>query len=64
MRLGDGVKAITEAVGIPQCDACKQRQEWLNGLGERLASLLGGRKEEDHAVQERGTAETSLGKTP
>lgn len=28
--LGDVVKSGTSAIGIKQCDACKQRQAWLN----------------------------------
>jgi len=30
--LGDNIKAVTEALGIPQCDECKERQEKLNHL--------------------------------
>jgi len=28
--LGDLVKKGTDALNIPQCGGCKQRQEWLN----------------------------------
>lgn len=28
--LGDVAARITQALGIPQCQPCKQRQEWLN----------------------------------
>lgn len=30
--LGDNIKAITEALGIPQCPECKERQSSLNHL--------------------------------
>jgi hypothetical protein len=29
-RLGDYVAHLTHAAGIPQCEACRKRQEWLN----------------------------------
>lgn len=28
--LGDVIKAVTDAVGIEQCEGCKKRQDWLN----------------------------------
>ena len=34
--LGDSVKKVTSALGIPQCDGCKKRQRGLNKLTERL----------------------------
>lgn len=30
--LGDSIKKFTEALKIPQCSACKKRQEKLNRL--------------------------------
>tara|TARA_R110000868_G_scaffold203335_2_gene451167 strand:- start:1264 stop:1602 length:339 start_codon:yes stop_codon:yes gene_type:complete len=30
--LGDGIKVITEALGIEQCNKCKERQQLLNRL--------------------------------
>lgn len=30
--LGDSIKKVTEALRIPQCGACKQRQAKLNRL--------------------------------
>lgn len=30
--LGDSIKKITEFLGIPQCEDCKKRQEFLNEL--------------------------------
>ena len=30
--LGDSIKKITEALGIPQCESCKERQEFFNKL--------------------------------
>lgn len=30
--LGDTIKKVTEALHIPQCGACKRRQEKLNRL--------------------------------
>lgn len=30
--LGDSIKKITEALKIPQCGACKRRQQKLNRL--------------------------------
>jgi hypothetical protein len=34
--LGDRVAAVTKALGIPECDGCKKRREWLNAAGRRL----------------------------
>ena len=42
MKLGDAVKSVTEAIGIPQCEPCKQRQQRLNELSDYLLSLFGG----------------------
>ena len=41
MKIGDKVKALTNALGIEQCDACKERQAVLNGLGDRLMAMFG-----------------------
>ncbi len=30
--MGDVVKAVTDAIGIEQCDTCKDRQELLNNI--------------------------------
>lgn len=30
--LGDAIKVVTEAIGIEQCDKCKERQSKLNRL--------------------------------
>lgn len=30
MLLGDMVKALTDAIGIPTCGGCDKRREWLN----------------------------------
>lgn len=40
MKLGDTVKKLTDALGIPQCPACAERQHWLNQLGTDLSALL------------------------
>ena len=39
MKIGDGVKKVTDALGIPQCGACKERQRKLNELGDWLSSF-------------------------
>lgn len=39
MKLGDAVKKITDAAGIPQCGGCKQRQDELNRIGEAGAAV-------------------------
>jgi hypothetical protein len=41
MKLGDAIKSLTDAAGIPQCAACKKRQERLNRLGDRALRALG-----------------------
>jgi hypothetical protein len=40
MKLGDGVKRVTDALGIPQCGGCAKRQEWLNELGANISKLF------------------------
>lgn len=40
LRLGDGVKAITDALGIPQCDGCAERQQFLNDVGASWQDYL------------------------
>lgn len=40
MRLGDGVKKVTEALGIEQCEPCKERQKKLNELGDWLSNVF------------------------
>lgn len=42
MRLGDAVKTLTSALGIPQCDECKVRQEKLNAFSDMIAKLVRG----------------------
>ena len=44
MKLGDAVKSVTETLGIPQCEECKKRQEYLNSLSDKLKELFGGVK--------------------
>lgn len=36
MKLGDTIKKITEIAGIPQCDACKNRQAKLNATLDKI----------------------------
>ena len=40
MKLGDAVKKVTDAVGIPQCDKCKKRQAELNELGDEVSRRM------------------------
>jgi len=28
--LGNRIKALTDAIGLPECSGCKRRQKWLN----------------------------------
>lgn len=30
LLIGDRIKQLTDALGIPQCGGCAKRQEWLN----------------------------------
>jgi len=30
--LGDLIKGLTGALGIPQCQPCRERQMWMNGI--------------------------------
>lgn len=53
MKLGDKVKQVTTFLGIPQCDGCKRRQQWLNDL-----SALGKKKEEVDHGNERPSGES------
>jgi len=41
MKIGDKVKKVTDALGIPQCGGCKERQAALNRLGDWLSSVVG-----------------------
>lgn len=41
MKLGDAVKKVTDAVGIPQCGGCAERQRRLNELHARLSLVFG-----------------------
>lgn len=34
LLLGDRVKQLTDALGIPQCGGCARRQQWLNDAHE------------------------------
>ena len=43
MRLGDGVKAVTSALGVPTCESCEERRKRLNNFGAALAGLFGGK---------------------
>lgn len=47
-RLGDYVKSVTNAVGIPTCQSCEQRRQKLNEWHEGLASFFT-KKEKDDA---------------
>jgi hypothetical protein len=38
---------VTENLGIPQCEECKRRQQWLNDLGKSLSNAFSGKKESD-----------------
>lgn len=58
MKLGDGVKKITDALGIPPCDACKERQAKLNDWGDSLLALLGKKEKIDGAVPGNGPDRT------
>lgn len=49
MKIGDKVKQVTDALGVEQCDACKERQKKLNDLGAWLSGLFKGEKEQDDA---------------
>ena len=42
MKIGTAVKKITDALGIRQCDECKERQKKLDEWGERLARAIRG----------------------
>jgi len=44
MKLGDSVKSITIALGIPQCKSCKVRQRKLNKFGDDLAEFFSVKK--------------------
>ncbi len=41
MKIGDKVKEFTTALGMEQCDPCKDRQRRLNEIGDRLIELFG-----------------------
>lgn len=28
--LGERIKALTDAIGLPECGGCKKRREWIN----------------------------------
>ena len=45
-RLGDAVKSVTEALGIPQCPPCEERQRKLNALDDRIRGAVGKVKRE------------------
>lgn len=47
MKLGSGVKKITDALGIPQCAECAARQQWLDALGSRISKALSYPKTEE-----------------
>lgn len=50
MKLGDKVKAVTEALGIEQCAPCKRRQQRLNDWGEWLAGVFVARPRESQTM--------------
>jgi hypothetical protein len=73
MKLGDAIKSVTEAIGIPQCEPCKERQQKLNELSDYLLSLFGGsddtvatqRSASSHGDDgDRGTAGEGRGEEP
>lgn len=58
MKLGNAIAAITKAVGIEPCDACKERQKRLNDLGDKLLlsvdlilSKIGGKSDARSSVE-------------
>lgn len=55
MRLGDAVKRATDAMGIPQCEECKRRQQWLNSLGASIGKALGLSQEKQNGGVESKT---------
>ena len=42
MKFGDAVKKLTDSLGIPQCDACKERQKVLNEWSDKIVSMMKG----------------------
>lgn len=43
--LGNRIKSLTEAVGIPMCGRCDKRRQWLNAAHEWLRSRLASRRD-------------------
>ena len=40
-KLGDAIKGVTEALGIPQCPPCERRQKKLNALDDMIRNAVG-----------------------
>lgn len=43
LPLGDYIKRIADAVGIPQCGGCEVRQKKANDLGQKIADKIKGK---------------------
>ena len=41
MKAGDMVAAVTQAIGVKPCEACKERQRKLNEASDALARMFG-----------------------
>jgi hypothetical protein len=39
--IGNRIKALTEALGIPHCGGCDARRKWLNAAHEKLREWMG-----------------------
>jgi|FreactcultureFD7_1027221.scaffolds.fasta_scaffold00620_14 hypothetical protein len=40
MKIGDSIKKLTDALGIPQCDECKERQRKLNEFSDWIGKII------------------------
>ena len=57
--LGDIIKRLTDAVGVPQCEGCKQRQQWLNDkvpLGKKRGCAKCGKGDKAQAAEDQTVA--------
>jgi hypothetical protein len=41
LLIGDRIKQLTDALGIPQCGGCEKRQEWLNKAHRWVLGMWG-----------------------
>ncbi len=41
LLIGDRIKELTDALGIPQCGGCEARQKWLNKAHEWILKRWG-----------------------